>query len=422
MSLAQRIRTNTILKTLAQSAEKRLKRRLTSLLWRLLRAPEATAIDELGDVRRILLIRPNYRIGNALISTPAIDAFRSRFPDARLDLLATDKTRGLFDHLPVDHCHTMTRRAILRPWLLVTLLARLRRERYDLAVQLVPGSLTGAICTRLIGAQTTMGRAKPEQRWFDIEVEGATPHAYDAPRPFAHALGVACRNRPRLHLSHDEQARAEATLAHCLPAVEPASVKPDTAGVTPTCEPFVAVFIGGHLDKRLPWAQWFDILNALEAANQRHLVCLGPEEADLAPTISHHLEGSRFGALCPPQPLRDFAALVARSGVLISPDSGPLHLAAALEVPTIALMQVKKSQKFVPREPHDQALWRPTAEEVVQAVTRLDLFRRTYIKAVVTASPSAVWRPMTGTPRDSAMASKRRLGSMSGLTRRTARA
>ncbi|WP_424779336.1 glycosyltransferase family 9 protein, partial [Onishia taeanensis] len=42
----------------------------------------------------------------------------------------------------------------------------------------------------------------------------------------------------------------------------------------------------------------------------------------------------------PPQPLRDFAALVARSGVLISPDSGPLHLAAALEVPTIALMQV----------------------------------------------------------------------------------
>ena len=91
MLLLSRIRTNPQLKTLARRLEKRLKRVLVAALQRMLPPPSPETIDSLEGVTRILIIRPNFRLGNALISTPVIDALRQRFPAARIDYLTTKK-------------------------------------------------------------------------------------------------------------------------------------------------------------------------------------------------------------------------------------------------------------------------------------------------------------------------------------------
>lgn len=358
MSLLTRIRTNTVLKKIAQRVEKKLKRRLTALLWKFLKQPKPTDADSLDGIESILLIRPNYRLGNALIGAPAIAAFRKRFPSARIDFLATDTTLALFENQPVDRFFTLSRRAIARPWLFVALLKRLRGEKYDLAVQIGSGSLTGCLFARLIDARYSMGMSRKGQRWFDVEVSGKSRHAYDTPLVLARALNVPCRNRPLLCLIPSERTKALGLLGQH-------SIAVDADG---DATPFVAVFVGGHLDKRCSLAFWLEVLRTLESAGIRHVVFLGPEERKLAPALQGQLAASNHGTLCHPRPLREFAAMLAHATLLVTPDSGPMHLAAALDVPAITIMQTKKSAKFAPREYLDTTLWKPSAEQVLLAI------------------------------------------------------
>ncbi|WP_170150050.1 glycosyltransferase family 9 protein [Kushneria sinocarnis] len=358
MSLLARIRTNTVLKRVAQRAEKALRRHLMALIWRCLRQPEPTSIDRVMPVHRILLIRPNYRIGNALIMTPAIDAFRARFPHAELDCLVTDTTAGLFEGRPLDRCHALSRRAILRPWQFVGLLWRLRRRRYDLAVQVGSSSQTGFIFTRFIGSRFTMGMSRGESRWFDIEVGGSQSHAYELVPRFAAALGVPCRQQPLMTLTETEQRRGRAALQALGLAVNDAGEP----------LPFIALFVGGHLDKRFSRDFWRELIAALEAAGKRYLVVLGPEEHALGDWLKRQQVMASHGVLCQPQPLRQLAAMLLPARCLVTPDSGPMHLAAAVDVPVVPLVRRRKSLRFVPRGDHDRTLWEPSVDEVLECL------------------------------------------------------
>ncbi|MGP9466628.1 glycosyltransferase family 9 protein [Halomonas sp. TP35] len=307
---------------------------------------------------QILIIRPNFRLGNALISTPVIDAFRDRFPSARIDYLATDKTWPLLQQRPVDHFHLLSRAAILRPWQYVTLLRRLRAQSYDLAVQVSGGSTSGFIVTRLIGARYSMGSGKGHQRWYNIEVEGKSSHAYDAIVNLTRPLGVACRNRPLLRLTEQERYQAMTKIRQLF----------SLHGDHPADTDFIAIFVGGHQDKRLPLAFWLMLIDVMEARKIRYVVFLGPEELRLLAPIEQRLMSSLYGNLCPPLSIRHFAAVLGRARLLVTPDSGPMHLAAALDIATISLVRQKKSLAFVPREDYDTILWRPEISTVIDAI------------------------------------------------------
>ncbi|MEL7612917.1 glycosyltransferase family 9 protein [Vreelandella titanicae] len=324
----------------------------------ILKAPAPETIDSLVGIEKILIIRPNFRLGNALISTPIIDALRERFPSARIDYLATNKTWPLLQQRPVNHFHLLSRAAILRPWQCVALLRRLRAQRYDLAVQVSGGSTTGFIVTRLIGARYSMGSRKGHQRWYNIEAEGKSSHAYDAIVNLTRPLGVACRNRPLLQLTEQERDQGMTKIRQL---VGLHSNQPSDTG-------FIAIFVGGHQNKRWPLAFWLMLIDAMEARKIRYVVFLGPEEFRLLAPIEQRLMPSLYGSLCPPLTIRHFAAVLERARVLVTPDSGPMHLAAALDVATISLVRQKKSLAFVPREPYDTLLWRPEISTVVEAI------------------------------------------------------
>lgn len=365
MSLKTAIRTNTMLKTLAQSIERRARRCVTFFITKYLQKNETVDAENLQGPLKILLVRPNYRIGNALIMSPVIETFRQRFPDARIDLLATDSTHSLFRHQRVDRVFTLSRDAIVRPWRFPAMIRHLRQEKYDLAVQAGPSSLTGLIFVRSINSRYTMGKARRGQRWFDIEVSGEQAHAYDIPQMFARALGSPCRDRPSMILSNGERSIGRGEL-------EELGIGFDDDG-QPT--PFVALFVGGHLDKRLPLSFWQESIGALEAAGQRYVVFMGPEELRHAPTLERQMADGQYGALCRPRPLRIFAAMLHYARYLVSPDSGPLHIGAALDVPVMALVQKRKSLKFVPRGPLDIVLWQPDARKLLDAVITPEPFQ-----------------------------------------------
>ena len=331
------------------------KRMLGRVLDIALSTPPNVPIDAVRDAHQVLIVRPNFRIGNTLITAPLILALRQRFPGARLDYLAGDTTATLLAHLPVDTVHIVSRRFVAQPWRFAALFARLRRAHYDVAVEAGMGSFSGGLYTYLTGARYRVGCRGKADRFLNVRLpEVHTAHAYDGPPAFARLLGVSCPAHPVYVVSAEEQTAALALLARLELAVGSVAL------------PFIAMFIGGHQDKRWPAAQWLDLARSLGTLGARVLVFLGPEEAQRERQYRRELPPSV--RVLPPQKLRLFAAVWGSARLIVTADSGPMHLAAAFGVPAIAVLQTDASLPYAPRTPQDRVLVRPTAGKAVATV------------------------------------------------------
>lgn len=348
MSILTSIRRNSRMRLLGRWFEKRSK----AWLYRWVSAgasPAKPATPKaLEGARRILLVRPNFRLGNALISARLIKAFADGRPDIEIDFLGTDTTATLFDHMPIARQFSIQRSMLVRPWQLLRLWRSLKRRDYDLVIQIADSSLTGWLCTQLSGARYSLGaqgRFATRYDWV-YDVPGGETHAYDIAPRIAQALQLHCEAKPWIVISAAEQRQAQQLLQRL------------------SAQPFdVGVFVGGHLDKRLPLTFWQSLMAELNASQKRFIVLVGPEEASLYPSLEACT--GEFGTLAPCMPLRVFAGCLKELPRLITPDTGPMHMAVALGVPVTVLLNIEGSMKFAPHGPHDTVLFQPAPRDIV---------------------------------------------------------
>ena len=330
---------------------------------------QETPVDALRNVSRIIVIRPNYRIGNAILSTAIIAPLRERFPDAQIDFLVTNKTRALFANLPIDHVVAISRSALFQPWRVMSMVRGLRARRYDLAVQLAPSSLSGLLISTLVGARYVMGKPKGDAAWYDVRVKDPIVHAYDTGPAFSRTLGTACPVSTQLVVSDHETASARAQLRAL------------GLGEEDGIAPYIAVFVGGHADKVCPLSFWLTLIKGLDGQGKRFVVFVGPEEKGMLPHLRQALETLPHGVLCPPQALRIFAAMLAQASMMITPDSGPMHMAAALGVPVVVMLRTRKSLAFVPPGAESRVVWDLDVPQTLAATGRETLIATTTVPA-----------------------------------------
>lgn len=343
-------------------------RLLEALLPRAARVP----LEDVRDVERVLLVRPNFRIGNTLMTNAILPALRERFPGARLDYLTGDTTIPLLEGMPVDQIHPMSRSYVRRPWEFVALFRRLRALRFDVAVEAGMGSFSGGLYSYLSGARWRIGFEGEGERFLNVLFpRPVCMHAYDDALEIGSALDMPCSDRPLYEVGDGEAGAAVDVLR-----------SQGLVGEDGTVEPFVAVFVGGHLHKRWPNDRWIEFLRRLDLAEARFVVFLGPEEMHHESVFSDAV--GAHGSLLRPQRLRVFAAALARASVLVTPDSGPMHLGVALGVPTIAFLTSEDSRFYQPRGPDDRAVVAPSVDEAAELVLAHPRAR----PAVARASPS----------------------------------
>jgi heptosyltransferase-3 len=83
-------------------------------------------------IHKILLVRATFRIGDSVLSTPAIIMFRRRFPDARIDFVGGPVSKVLLQNLPIDNHYPITRRFPYACWSYLALLMYIRKlDRWD---------------------------------------------------------------------------------------------------------------------------------------------------------------------------------------------------------------------------------------------------------------------------------------------------
>ena len=297
-----------------------------------------------GDprIRRILIVRVDL-LGDVVLSTPAVRALRRAYPRAKIDMLVQAPYGGILEGDPdINHVHIWNPHVWRNPrnWASLSTwtetlgaLSRLRMPRYDLAIS-VSGDI-GSIVTRLTGARRRIGYAREAYRWFMTDpVPGGRylerAHETRYVLRLAAAAGASPQpedERPRLTVSPEAARHISAIL--------------DAARVSKQIPsgPIIALHAGARNGqaKRWPARHWATLARRL-ASDLDALVALtgAPNEAPLAGDIER-MAGVPLLNLCGKTSLPQLKALLAQADLVISGDSGPMHIACAVGAPVIAL-------------------------------------------------------------------------------------
>jgi ADP-heptose:LPS heptosyltransferase len=292
---------------------------------------------------KILAIQFKY-FGDAVLLTPALRALREQLPDCELHLLVPEELAPLFQHLPwLNRVWPMPRRrgsaSLRETW---PVIRALRREHFDRSVDFASND-RGAILSRLIGARKRLGWA--ERGGF-------------LGRRFCYNQRVA----PEAEVRHES-----ARLAHLLSAwnVKPASLEaeirsdPDLATAAESLLPPGTILChaaSSQPKKEWPLRHWTEFYRLAAATGLRvaFTTAVGAREQQLMAELKKILPDAPVLPAIPGLPL--FLAVLNRAEVFISGDTGPLHFAAGLGVPTISLFGPTSAAQWAPFGPRHQFL------------------------------------------------------------------
>ena len=317
---------------------------------------------------RLLFVRTD-RLGEVLLNLPAVVALRAAYPAARLTVMVHPDLRGLLERVPeIDQF--IEYRGADTPWWWsgIKLARRLSAERFDLAIVSNPKKVFH-LATFLAGI--------PQRVGYDRKWGWLLTHRL----PDRKALGE--RHEVEYNLELVQHLRLPTTIPQwplfrlereqreVLQLLERHGLQPS--------EPFVVV----HPWTSNPAKQWpTDRFAALIRRVSDHLavrvVLIGAaEERDRVDAVLR--EGAAAINLVDRLTLPQLAALLQRARLLVSNDSGPVHVAAALNTKTLVLFgtvsEATGPRRWGPWGTGHVVIWKPsmeaiTVEEVFDALQR----------------------------------------------------
>lgn len=289
-------------------------------------APSSQTIE----APRILIVKRS-ALGDVVLALPVACALRDRYPDAYIAWVVESRFADVVEgHPALDEVILVNRLYLWRPLGLARQCWRmsreLRRRRFDWTIDL-QGLFKSAMLLPCSGAARRIGRADHRRELSYLLYNERSPlhegniHATNRYLEVAEYLGCDI-SRPRFDLPIRPDAREWADAA-----IRDAAM--------PANRPLVGLNAGtSHPRKCWPPERFVEVANSLDGINW--VVLGGPGEENLAEGIAARLRGPKV-VTAGRTNLPRLVAMLSRLDALVSGDTGPMHIAAALGVPVVAL-------------------------------------------------------------------------------------
>ena len=290
---------------------------------------------------RLLIVRLS-AMGDVIHTLPAAQALRAAFPQAMIGWLIEERWVELLcapgaprrgprsaQRPLADWIHTVsltgwrkslftisTAQQIAKVW------NDVRAAHYDIAVDL-QGAIRSAVLARWSGARVTYGAAEPRESpaslWYTRPAIARGAHVIEQNLSVAEAVAQRKMKMPRVEFPQSIAAeqRIERRLMEAGTG-EFAILNPGA----------------GWGAKRWPAERYGKVAKALARDGLRSILNCGPGEDDLACEAEAASEGAAKPMKCS---ITELIALTRRAKLFVGGDTGPLHLAAALQVPVVAI-------------------------------------------------------------------------------------
>ncbi len=282
-------------------------------------------------------------MGDIIHTLPAVTALRAALPEAIIGWIIEERWAELLCTLPtprsgarspqrplVDRIHTVnTMRWRSAPFSnntweqMAAGLSELRAVHYDVAADF-QGAARSALLARWSGAPVMYGVRQPRENiasmFYTRQITARGTHIVEQNFSLAEAIVGTPLSMPPVEFPHDATAEKEADQRLHDHDIQRFIIVNPGAGWGAKQWPAERY---GHVSKRL-----------FEEEGLKSLINFGPGEQELVRAVEAASGGSAEGLACS---LTQLIAMTRRAELFIGGDTGPMHLAAALGVPVVAL-------------------------------------------------------------------------------------
>lgn len=313
------------------------------------------------SVKRVLVIKLRHH-GDSLLITPVINTLKANYPAAEVDVLLYKETEPMLQNFKeINHIYAMDRNwrkegtlaRIGHEW---RLLKALRSRQYDMVINLAD-QWYSAIVTRFTGAtvRATLDLDKRQSIAWKM--------------CFTHLASM--KNEATMHIV-EQNLNALAPLA--LPATNDSvtmAYAPDDW--TSMHQKLLSHQVLGDYILVQPTSRWFfkcwneqkmaEVIKALAKEGHQIVVTSGPESREVAmvetilQSCQDDMRQGHIVSLAGKMTLPQLAALIDHAKLYIGVDSVPMHMAAALKTPLIALFGPSKLNHWRPWQAVGEIIW-----------------------------------------------------------------
>ncbi len=321
---------------------RRVARRLMRLIFGSHGQPTSEPLPAKG-IYRILVCHVSHSLGNTLLLTPLLSELEKIYPAAEIDILTRSPiANDVYGHFfSVQRIFRLPAHGVGHPLQFFGTLQRMRKIRYDLAIDADPLSQTGRLLMLLSNSTYTLGFSSPKKH-------GEITHAVPLPsnleskgrRPvylLRSAMGrdiAADYPVPDIRLGAGEREQGRVVLLRSLAA----------HGITSPGRGIIGIFANATGPKLLGEAWWTRFIQVLEEAYPDHRI------VEIVPASGQSMLSSKYPAYYSSD-LRKLAGVLSGLAVYISADCGIMHLACASDVPTMGIFTVTNAAEWGPYGP-----------------------------------------------------------------------
>jgi heptosyltransferase I len=297
--------------------------------------------DGSSNIQRLLIVRLS-AMGDVIHTMPAAQALRAAFPDAMIGWMIEERWVELLcapgtprrgprsaQRPLADWIHPVNLTGWRKlPFTISTLqqIARvwndMRSARYDVAVDL-QGAIRSAALARWSGARAVYGASEPRESpaslWYTRRVIASGAHVIEQNLSVAEAVAGKRMSVPSIELPRDVEAERRIDQRLLKDGIEEFAILNPGAGWGA---------------KRWPAERYGRVARALAEGGVRAILNYGPGEEKLAREAEAASDGTALPMQCS---ITELIALTRRARLFIGGDTGPLHLAATLQVPVVAI-------------------------------------------------------------------------------------
>ena len=304
--------------------------------------PSTKQVDK-SEIKRIFVVRINYRIGNMLFTTPMIQQLQREFPNAKIDVMVgAPFTKVLFSGFEnVENIYDFPRELLKKPLEMMHYVSRLRSQEYDIVFNINGGSTSDRIATLLARSKYKVAFCNEDSftpvnrcvKREDLQIN------HEALKPLE--LLKICGIKPdydlklSIALSGEELEWGRAELAN---------LTKDKNGRK------IGIFRNARYDKKLSDDFWKELIQKLQEQSEEPIIFIDILSPDIPARLTHEmLEYSQ-------KDLRKLATFMAGLDAFVCGDTGPMHLASASGVPTIALFKTTAPDMYGTLKESDYSL------------------------------------------------------------------
>jgi len=292
------------------------------------------------EINKILLIKPR-GIGDIVLSTIVLDNLTSYFPAAEIHYLVEEFAKQSVENNPIiKKNHTMQKTEFA-----YSVARRIRKEKYSLIIDMWSNPRSAQI-TFLSGAKYRLGYSYRGRRYaYNIKVNAGRGDVHSAEHnlELLKAIDVPIISKNiHYHINKNSREKADRFIK------ELNLINKIIIGIIPS---------GGWESKRCDAEKWIEICRELINKFDVFLLLLwGPGDEKDVDKIKSKLKHDIL--LSPETDVDEMSALINNCDVIIANDSGPMHIAAALDVPTLGL--------FGPTNPKNHGPYNTNSDYIIK--------------------------------------------------------